>query len=81
MKTKLKAKRPSNIQQLKSAAANAWQSITKEELKLKVCISIASQLFHFKSIVVKCDPKIIQFVLFQIFLALTVHEEGVYATT
>ncbi len=31
LKTKLEAERPTNKQQLKSAAANAWQSITKEE--------------------------------------------------
>ncbi len=31
LKTKLKAERPTNKQQLKSAAVNAWQSITKEE--------------------------------------------------
>jgi len=31
LKTKLKAERPTNKQQLKSAAVKAWQSITKEE--------------------------------------------------
>ncbi len=31
LKTKLKAERPTNKQQLKSDAVKAWQSITKEE--------------------------------------------------
>ena len=35
LKTKLKAERPTNKQQLKTAAVKAWQSITKEERKGK----------------------------------------------
>ncbi len=33
LKTKLKAERPTNKQQLNSAAAKDWQSITKEETR------------------------------------------------
>ncbi len=34
LKTKLKAERPTNKQQLKSAAVKSWQSITEEETRL-----------------------------------------------
>ncbi len=42
LKTKLKAERPTNKQQLKSAAVKAWQSITKEETQSSV-MSISSR--------------------------------------
>ncbi len=43
MKTKLKVERPTNKQQLKSAALKAWQSITKEKTQSLV-MSISSRL-------------------------------------
>ncbi len=43
LKTKLKAERPTNKQQLKSAAAKAWQGITKEETQSLV-MSMSSRL-------------------------------------
>ncbi len=43
LKTKLKAERPTNKQQLKSAAVKAWQSITKEETQSLV-MSMTSRL-------------------------------------
>ncbi len=43
LKTKLKAERPTNKQQLKSAAVKAWQSITKEETQSLV-MSMSSRL-------------------------------------
>ncbi len=43
LKTKLKAERPTNKQQLKSAAVKAWQSITKEETQSLV-MSTSSRL-------------------------------------
>ncbi len=43
LKTKLKAERPTNKQQLKSAAVKAWQSITKEENQSLV-MSMSSRL-------------------------------------
>ncbi len=43
LKTKLKAERPTNKQQLKSAVVKAWQSITKEETPSLV-MSMSSRL-------------------------------------
>ncbi len=43
LKPKLKAERPTNKQQLKSAAVKAWQSITKEETQSQV-MSMSSRL-------------------------------------
>ena len=46
------------------------------KLKLKVCTSIASRLFHFKSIVVAYRAKIMKMVTVQIFLNLTVSPQS-----
>ncbi len=43
LKIKLKAERPTNKQQLKSAAVKAWQSLTKEETQSLV-MSMSSRL-------------------------------------
>ncbi len=43
LKTKLKAERPTNKQQLKSAAVKAWQSITKKETQ-SLLMSMSSRL-------------------------------------
>ncbi len=43
LQTKLKAERPTNKQQLESAAVKAWQSITKEETQF-LLMSMSSRL-------------------------------------
>ena len=43
LKTKLKAERPANKQQLKTPAVKSWQSITKEESK-RLVMSMGSRL-------------------------------------
>ncbi len=45
LKTKLKAERPTNKQQLKSAAVKAWQSITEENPSLVIFMSSISKGF------------------------------------
>ena len=80
LKTRLKAERPANKQKLKTAAVKALLQflnlssnfdVNTLKLKLKVCTSSASQLFHFKSIVVAYRAKIMKITV-QIFLDLTV---------